>query len=76
MELGELSKHLNSFEGDSSGLTRHLLEEHGMRSPCHNPPVDAAGWRLLDDMHFIAHMNDLDEKRGRTAPSTFYVVDL
>lgn len=55
-----LSDHLDRWEADSGGLTRHLAEVHGIDSPFERPPFDAGGWEHLDSLHRHAHAGDAD----------------
>jgi hypothetical protein len=55
-----LNDHLDRWEADSGGLTRHLVEVHGIESPYDRPPVDAGGWEVLDSLHRHAHAGDAD----------------
>jgi hypothetical protein len=55
-----LEDHLDRWEADSGGLTRHLAEVHGIDSPYDRPPVDAGGWEVLDSLHRHAHAGDAD----------------
>lgn len=60
MNARELERHRHSFEGDSSGMARHLWNDHHVRLAYVRQsmvlaPLDQGGWRELDRLHKGAH---------------------
>lgn len=74
MNRRELEEHRFSFEGATSMMARHLVDDHGVPATTISRwanGLDQGSWVALDDLHKEAHMNN--ELREAAQRVTGYV---